>query len=124
MTCALAPPSPNEFTLILSDRWFGQGTGSVGTVRRASSQGTIQIVSYVALFVMGNLLFGLGVSNLMLGSIVLCSRDSTAFIKLVRPDAPSECPTFGLTLEIIRESLLDGIISIPSQCKLHFDRKF
>jgi hypothetical protein len=43
------------------------------------------------------LLFGLGVLNLMFGSIVLCSRDTTTFIKLVRPEAPSECPTFGLT---------------------------
>lgn len=43
------------------------------------------------------LLLGLGVLNLMLGGITRCSSARIALIKLVIPDAPSECPTFGFT---------------------------
>jgi hypothetical protein len=48
-----------------------------------------------------NLLSGLGVVNLMLGSIVLFSRDKTALMILVIPLAPSELP-----FEVV--SMLDG----------------
>jgi hypothetical protein len=44
-----------------------------------------------------HLLLGLGVLNLMFGGIVLCSKAKTDLIKLVRPEAPSEWPKFGLT---------------------------
>lgn len=44
-----------------------------------------------------DLLLGLGVENLMFGGIVLFSKANTALIKLVKPEAPSEWPTFGLT---------------------------
>ena len=46
-----------------------------------------------------DILLGFGSENLMFGGIVLCSRARIDFIRLVRPDAPSECPTFGLTLQ-------------------------
>jgi hypothetical protein len=45
------------------------------------------------------LLLGLGWLNLICGGIVRVSRDSTALIMLVMPDAPSECPKFALTYE-------------------------
>ena len=42
-------------------------------------------------------LLGLGLSNLILGGIVLCSSARTHFIRAVRPDAPSEWPKLGYT---------------------------
>lgn len=44
-----------------------------------------------------DLLFGLGILNLMLGGIVLCSNVRIPLIRLVIPEQPSECPTLGLT---------------------------
>lgn len=46
------------------------------------------------------LLLGFGVMNLIFGGIVLCSKASTALIRLVMPEAPSEWPTFGFTCYI------------------------
>lgn len=43
------------------------------------------------------LLLGLGFSIYILGGMTLCSRARTPLMILVRPAAPSECPTFGLT---------------------------
>src|SRR5689334_15324683 len=40
-TCAFDPPMPKEFTLILSLRSAGHGTGSTGIRRFAFSKGTI-----------------------------------------------------------------------------------
>lgn len=48
-------------------------------------------------WILSYLLAGLGLWNLMFGMIVLCSRDNTAFAMLVRAEAPSLCPKFGLT---------------------------
>jgi len=44
-----------------------------------------------------HVLLGFGVLNLMFGGIILCSKAKTDLIKLVRPEAPSEWPKFGLT---------------------------
>lgn len=74
ITWALEPPIPKELTLILCGRWLGQGVGSTGTCSFASENG----------------IFGFGVWKWMFGGIVLCSRDKTALMMLVMPDAPSE----------------------------------
>lgn len=44
-----------------------------------------------------DLLLGLGLSNLILGGIVLFSRANTALIKLARPADPSQWPILGFT---------------------------
>jgi hypothetical protein len=53
-------------------------------------------------------LLGLGFEKLILGKIVLFSRDKTAFMTLVIPDAPSECPTLGLTFIITISGISRG----------------
>lgn len=52
----------------------------------------------------GSILFGFGLSKLMLGGITLCSNARTVFIRLVVPEAPSEWPTFGFTCCILASS--------------------
>ena len=50
-----------------------------------------------------NLLAGFGLLNLMFGMMVRFSRDSTAFMILVIAAAPSLCPRFGLTWEVLEK---------------------
>jgi hypothetical protein len=88
---------PKELTLTLSALSAGKGIGCVGTTSFFSTKGTrngqINILSSVRV----DLLFGLGFLNLIFGGIVLFSKARTALIRLVIPEQPSECPTFGFT---------------------------
>lgn len=95
-TCALVPPIPNEFILARLLRSFGQGVALVGTTRRPPLKSTSRIRKD-HLKVPGGLLLGFGVLNLMFGGIIPCSRESVTLIRLDKPDAPSEWPTFGFT---------------------------
>lgn len=86
-----------ELTLILSALSNGKGVGCMGTTSFFSTNGTwkgqLTTISRVGV----DLLLGLGFLNLIFGGIVLCSKARTALIKLVMPEQPSECPTFGFT---------------------------
>ena len=101
-TCALLPPIPNEFTLARLLRSCGQGVALVGTVRRFCLKSTSEI-KYGHLEESSGLLLGFGVLNLIFGGMVRCCRESTTLIKLVIPDAPSECPTLGFTYILLTE---------------------
>ena len=51
----------------------------------------------------GYILLVFGLANLMFGGIILFSRVSIAFTRLLIPEAPSEWPTFGCTrLRLVR----------------------
>lgn len=55
------------------------------------------------------ILLGFGVVNLMFGIMVLCSRDKIALMRLVRPEAPSECPRLGLTYGLLSARLSHNV---------------
>ena len=101
-TCALLPPIPNELTLARLLRSRGQGVALIGTIRRFCLKSTSE-VKHSHLKVSSGLLLGFGVLNLMFGGIVRCCRESMTLIKLVIPDAPSECPTLGFTYILLTE---------------------
>lgn len=120
---------PNELTLILSALSDGKGVGCTGTTSFFSTNGTgdgqFSSISRVG----GDVLLGLGVLNLMFGGIVLCSNARTALIKLVTPEQPSECPTFGFTEPIYTprspKTLPTAVVSMGSPVAVpvpwHFD---
>lgn len=62
-------------------------------------------------------LLGFGRVNLMFGGIVSCSKASTALIKLVIPEAPSEWPTLGFTYYelVVYITRLTRSVPIPNQ---------
>lgn len=99
LTCALAPPIPNEFTPTRSARSAGHGVALTGTFNFPCSQGTLN-KSQLSKLQSGatiDLLEGFGFLKLMLGGIVLCSSAKTILMTLDIPEAPSEWPRLGLT---------------------------
>lgn len=104
LTWALEPPMPKELTLTLLSRASGHDSGSVGTLSFLVSKGTKSRLGSIHVWHLGMVdsLLGFGLLNLMLGGMVLFSRAKTALMMLVMPDAPSECPVFGLTYERVR----------------------
>lgn len=80
----------------------GHVSGLTGTVSLYSFRAT-ELTTYVSTsFVRTaclkkNSRLGLGLEKRMFEGMVLFSKASTPLITLVRPDAPSECPTLGFT---------------------------
>lgn len=77
----------------------GQFIVPTGTVRPASAKGT-KLVSHEILshtIRKTCVLFTFPSWKLMLGRIFFLSSSSMAFMTLVTPEAPSECPMLGLT---------------------------
>ena len=88
------------------------GTLQTG-LRKTSSQNLLQGH-------LDNSLFGLGVLKLMFGGMMPFSRARTALIRLVRPLAPSEWPTFGLTFPKQQMSIF---MCLSNYCRFHLQSR-
>ncbi len=65
-----------------------------------------------------DLLFGLGVVSFIFGGMILCSNAKIDLMRLLMPEAPSECPRFGFTEPIYTplapKTLPIAVVSIGS----------
>jgi hypothetical protein len=92
------PPIPKELILILSARSGGNGVATTGTVKLYSEKGTeVSVRFYRCPMLVTNLLFGLGALSFIFGGMVLCSNAKIDLMRLLIPEAPSECPRLGFT---------------------------